>query len=71
MAAIGTISYKGKTTVNTSVNVRNSPEKGSKVVAVWKVGKEVTIINQSEGWVEVEADGICGYVKDEFIQIKE
>lgn len=69
--SIGIISYNGKTTVNTTVNVRNSPEKGSNVVAVWKVGKEVIIINQAEGWAEVEADGICGYVKDEFIYIKE
>ena len=68
--SIGIISYNGKTTVKTTVNVRNSPEKGSNVVAVWKVGKEVTIINQAEGWAEVEADGICGYVKDEFIYIK-
>lgn len=67
--AIGIISYNGKTTVNTTVNVRNSSEKGSNVVAVWKVGKRVTVLNQVEGWVEVESDGICGYIQDKFISI--
>lgn len=69
--AIGIISYKGKTTVNTTVNVRNTPEKGSNVVAVWKVGKEVTVLDQANGWVEIEADGICGYVLERFITISE
>ena len=69
--AIGIISDKGKTTVNTTVNVRNTPEKGSNVVAVWKVGKEVTVLDQANGWVEIEADGICGYVLERFITISE
>ena len=69
--ATGTISYKGKTTVNTTVNIRNAADKGSSKVAEWKVGKEVTVLNRANEWVEIEADGICGYILDEFISITE
>lgn len=67
--ATGTISYKGKTTVNTMINIRNAADKGSYKVAEWKVGKKVTVLSQTDGWVEIEADGICGYIMEEFISI--
>jgi len=63
----GVLSYKGKTNASTTINIRNDADKNSYKVAEWKVGKVVTILGKADGWVEIEADGIYGYVKEEFI----
>lgn len=69
--ATGTISYKGKTNVNTTVNIRNSADKRSYKVAEWKVGKEVTILDRVDGWVLVEADGICGFAQEQYVSFSD
>ena len=67
----GNLSYNGKTNVSTTVNVRNDTSKTSYKVAEWKVGKEVTILDETDGWAAVEADGVFGYVLVKFITIPE
>ena len=68
--AQGVLSYKGNTGGGTTVNVRNTPKGYSAKVAEWRTGTEVTILSHANGWYEIEAKGIHGYVMDEFLTEK-
>ena len=68
--AQGVLSYKGNTGGGTTVNVRNTPKGDSAKVAEWRTGTEVTILSHANGWYEIEANGIHGYVMDEFLTEK-
>ena len=68
--AQGVLSYKGNTGGGTTVNVRNTPKGDSAKVAEWRTGTEVTILSHANGWYEIEAKGIHGYVMDEFLTEK-
>ncbi len=68
--AQGVLSYKGNTGGGTTVNVRNMPKGDSAKVAEWRTGTEVTILSHANGWYEIEAKGIHGYVMDEFLTEK-
>ena len=68
--AQGVLSYKGNTGGGTTVNVRNTPKGDSAKVAEWRTGTEVTILSHTNGWYEIEAKGIHGYVMDEFLTEK-
>ncbi|MDD2647359.1 MAG: SH3 domain-containing protein [Eubacteriales bacterium] len=61
------ISYKSKTTGSTTANIRNKPDKSSARVAEWKTGTEVVILSYKDGWYEVEANGIRGFVLEAFV----
>lgn len=65
--ATGKLSYKGKMTGKTTVNVRNDPSKKVARVATWPTGTAVTILGESKGWAEIEARGVRGYVQTEFL----
>ena len=68
--AQGVLSYKGNTGGGTTVNVRNTPKGDSAKVAEWRTGTEVTILSHANGWYEIEAKGVHGYVMDEFLTEK-
>ena len=68
--AQGVLSYKGNTGGGTTVNGRNTPKGDSAKVAEWRTGTEVTILSHTNGWYEIEAKGIHGYVMDEFLTEK-
>ena len=68
--AVGTICYKGKTIGKATINIRNAADKRSFKVAEWKVGKKVAVLSQDNGWAEIEADGICGFVQEKYITYK-
>lgn len=65
----GTIIYsKDKPNVKTTINVRNKTDKASAKVAEWNTGTEVIIFSHSDGWYEVEYNGIHGYIMDTYIK---
>ena len=64
------LSCKGETDGATSVNLRNLPTKDSAKTAVWRTGVEVTVLSYRDGWYLVEADGVCGYVMEAFLEIE-
>lgn len=55
----------------TTVNIRNATNKSSVKVGEWKTGTSVTILSRVDGWYEVEAFGVCGYVMQEYVQVGE
>ena len=64
------LSCKGETDGTTSVNLRNLPTKDSAKTAVWRTGVEVTVLSYHGGWYLVEADGVCGYVMEAFLEME-
>ncbi len=67
--AIGTakLSYNGKATGGTTVNVRHTASKKSRKVEEWRTGTPVTVFSYADGWYEIEHDGVYGFVMDEFL----
>ena len=68
--AQGVLSYKGNTGGGTTVNVRNTPKGDSAKVAEWRTGTEVTILSHANGWYEIEANGMHGYVMEKYVTEK-
>lgn len=68
--AQGVLSYKGNSGGGTTVNVRNTPKGDSAKVAEWRTGTEVTILSHENGWYEIEANGMHGYVMEKYVTEK-
>ena len=49
------------------INVRCKADKKNAVVATWKTGTAVRILSIAEGWYEIEAKGIHGWVLQEYL----
>lgn len=64
------LSCKGETDGSTSVNLRNLPTKDSAKTAVWRTGVTVDVLSYQGGWYLVEADGVCGYVMEAFLEME-
>lgn len=65
------LSCQAETDGETSVNLRNLPTRESAKTAVWRTGKEVTVLSAQDGWYLVEANGTCGYVMEAFLTFEE
>ena len=68
--AKATLSCKGETDGATSVNLRNLPTKDSAKTAVWRTGVTVNVLSYQGGWYLVEADGVCGFVMEAFLEME-
>ena len=53
-----------------SVNIRLEPNKNAYKIASLSSGKLVNVIQESNGWYEIEVDGIHGYVQKKFVTLK-
>ena len=67
----GLLSYNGRTTGSTTINVRNTPSGDSAKVAEWKTGTEVEVFGLEKGWYEIEYNGIHGFVMEKFLTVEE
>lgn len=67
----GQISYKGKTTGSTTVNVRGAGNSDAHKIAEWRTGTEVTVFSLKGGWYEVEFNGIHGWVQEKFLTMND
>lgn len=67
----GVLSYKGKATGGTTINIRNDADGDSAKITEWRTGTEVLVFGKEGKWYEVEANGMRGYVKDEFLTMNE
>lgn len=67
----GTLTYKGKATGSTTINVRNDADGDSAKISEWRTGTEVLIFGYEDGWYEIEANGMRGFVMADFITISE
>ena len=64
------LSYKGKATGSTTINVRNDPDGDSAKIIEWRTGTSVQVFGEKDGWYEIEANGMRGYVMAEFLTLE-
>ena len=67
----GVLSYNGKSTGSTTINIRNDADGDSAKITEWRTGTEVLVFGIDGKWYEVEANGMRGFVKEEFLTMKE
>ena len=65
------LSYNGRTTGSTTINVRNPSSGDSAKIAEWPTGTEVEVFGLENGWYEIEYDGIHGFVMEKFLTSRE
>ena len=68
--AMADLSWRGTTTGGTRINIRNSPDKKSHVIGEWRTGTDVAIFAFEDGWYEVEAFNMHGFVMAEYVTVK-
>lgn len=66
----GLLSYNGRATGSTTVNVRNTPSGNSAKIAEWATGTEVEIFGLKKGWYEIEYKGIHGFVMEKYLTVQ-
>ncbi len=64
------LSLNGETDGPNNVNLRNLPTKESAKAAAWRIGTSITLLSWQDGWYLVEADGVLGYVMEDFISFE-
>lgn len=67
----GTLTYNGKATGRTTINIRNAADGGSHKIAKWRTGTVVVVFGMENGWYEIESDGMHGFVQKKFLTIDE
>ena len=67
----GLLSYNGRTTGSTTINVRNAPSGDSAKIAEWPTGTEVEVFGLENGWYEIEYKGIHGFVMEKFLTVQQ
>lgn len=67
----GLLSYNGRATGSTTVNVRNAPSGDSAKIAEWPTGTEVEIFGLEKGWYEIEYKGIHGFVMEKYLTVQQ
>lgn len=65
------LTYNGKATGRTTINVRNDADGDSAKITEWRTGTKVLVFGQENGWYEIEANGMRGYVKDDFLTMED
>ena len=63
----GILSYNGKTSGGTTVNIRLAADSGSRKIGEFRTGTEVTVIKYGDEWCEIEVDGIRGFVMTAYL----
>ena len=66
-----TLTYEGRATGRTTINVRNDADGDSAKITEWKTGTEVLVYGYDDGWYEIEANGMRGFVMDDFLTLPE
>lgn len=63
----GLLSYNGRTTGSTTINVRNTASGDSAKIAEWETGTKVEVFGLEKGWYEIEYKGIHGFVMEKYL----
>lgn len=67
----GVISYGGRATGSTTVNIRGAGNSSAHRIAEWRTGTEVLVFSHKNGWYEVECRGIHGWVHEKYLTLTE
>ena len=67
----GLLSYNGRTTGSTTINVRNTSSGDSAKIVEWPTGTKVEVFGLEKGWYEIEYDGIHGFVMEKYLTLQD
>lgn len=67
----GLLSYNGRTTGSTTINVRNTSSGDSAKIAEWPTGTEAEVFGLENGWYEIEYHGIHGFVMEKYLTLQD
>ena len=67
--AKGVLQDPDKPTRKTTVNMRSANTENGKKIKAIKTGTEVTVLNISGAWAEIELNGMHGYVMSKFVHL--
>ena len=62
----GQIAVNGKTTVASTVRVRREPKGKSKIMAEWKAGTPVAVVQEENDYLLVEGKGLRGWIEKKY-----
>lgn len=65
----GRLTLKGKTDGKDRINLRQKATKNSEKVTALPTGTEITVIEQKNDWSEIIADGIYGFVQNQYVEV--
>ena len=71
LLGVGVLTYNGKATGRTTINIRNGADGDSAKITEWKTGAEVLVFALTDGWYEIEHNGVHGYVMAKYLTMKE
>lgn len=67
----GMLTWKGQTSSDRTINIRNTADSGSSKVAEWPVGLSVTVFSKNGKWYEIEHEGVHGFVHEDYLMLIE
>ncbi len=70
-AATGVLSFNGRATGKTTVNVRLEGDRDSRKIGEYKTGTPIAVITAGETWTEIEVKGYRGFVMTKFLTVEE
>lgn len=66
----GLLTYNGKATGRTTINIRLEANGESHKIGELKTGTEVTLFSINNGWYEIEYNGIHGFVQEKYLTVQ-
>ncbi len=66
-ASFAYIAYKGKTSSNNTVKVRQKASSNGRILDEFPCGQRVTVITPGEKWTEIEVENLRCYILSEFL----
>ena len=66
---IGLVSLRGKTAGASTVNIRTEASAKSKILAEWKIGTPVAVVEQKGTFYLVEGKGVRGWIEDKYLTL--
>lgn len=70
-AGTGTLTWNGKATGRTKINIRNAADSDAHKIAEWRTGTEVAVFGKNGKWYEIEHEGMHGFVHENYLTIGE
>lgn len=67
----GVLTWNGKATGRTTINIRNAADSDAHRIAQWPTGTEVVVFGRDGKWFEIEHDGMHGFVHEDYLTMSE
>lgn len=67
----GVLTWNGKATGKTKINIRNDADSSAHKIAQWRTGTEVVVFGRQGAWIEIEHEGLHGFVHEDYLTISQ